>query len=638
MANLTESLLELKRLEAGSVAASTRLMQLEQEIGQAKYRLSLKDEVDSAMLAIQERNHQRMVGMYESLLTEINREVIGGEKVVKLELYTHGGRPSMDIYMENDGNPESIMNGTGGAVSNVISVGLRFIALSRIDRRKFIVLDEADCWLASERIPFFANIVSKMGKELGFQILMISHHPQSYFYEAANTIIQLSKGDNAVRVTPIKQAPEEVRDDQIASIHLLNFMSHADSLIPLGAGMTMLQAENDVGKSAIVTALDAITTGSFKKEYIRHDSEYAEVTLTMTDGRSLVCRRVSKTGRNDKYSVAYRMYGADGTMMHEAPVKDEMPAWALDFMGIRPEQDLDIQIGNQRTPVFLLQESPAKRASILSIGGEISHIAAMQSAYKDRVSKDKKIASDGEPEVGRLRKIVMATMRVPGLISACSDLQSRLASIERTRAELVEIDKLIAKIGRIDGAQNIRLPAIPALPDVPDTAPMAALCRRLSAPDINLAPLPSWPSFSDLAPLDTLFVKLGRAEPKLPSIPIFPVVSDLSDIDSLIHRTRKVPVPQLPAPPVFPEVASAEKMRDMDSIIYRLEALRDSGKMCVQQANEAKVEMQAAALEINALIDESNGVCDACGGLLEKMEVHQHQHEGAADESRPSMH
>lgn len=617
-----EALVELKRMQAAAKAAAVKLAELETEIGKAKYRLSLKEQVDSAMLALQERNHQRMVGMYESLLTEINREVIGGDKVVKLELYTHGGRPSMDIYMENNGNPESIMQGSGGAVANVISVGLRFIALSRINRRKFIVLDEADCWIASDRIPAFANIVSKIGQELGFQVLMISHHPQAYFYEAANTIIQLSKGDEAVVVTPVKQIPDTERDGEIASIHLMNFMSHADSLIPLGSGVTMLQAENDVGKSAVVTALEAITTGAFKKEYIRHGCDYAEVTLTTTDGQSLVCRRVAKTGRNDKYSVSYKLFNKDGQLVQEAPVKDEMPVWALDFMGIRPEQDLDIQIGNQKTPVFLMQESPAKRASILSIGGEISHINAMQAVYKEHVSSDKKKVSEGEPEVGRLRKLIAACEPVEDLLLRHEHLSRLQSTISQTTERIAEIDQLIGKLSKLEGIANIKVPDIPELPDIKDTAEIGQLIKRLSVKDVSVPLLPDFPNLHDIDAANSLVDRLKREVPKLADLPKLPEIHDLSEIDNLVARLNKQIPPGIPDIPKLPELSSAEEILSINDLVRRLEELRNAGRLATSKLTEVDVEMQALAIEINELIDESDGICDACGGVLQKMEIH----------------
>lgn len=616
-----EALVELKRMRAVSSSATVKLADLETEIGKAKYRLSLKDQVDSAMLALQERNHRRMVGMYESLLTEINREVIGGEKIVKLELYTHGGRPSMDIYMENNGNPESIMQGSGGAVANVISVGLRFIALSRIDRRKFIVLDEADCWLASDRVPHFANIVSKIGQELGFQILMISHHPQAYFYEAANTIVQLSRGDESVLVTPVKQMPEGERAGEIASIRLLNFMSHADSLIPIGPGMTMLQAENDVGKSAVVTALEAITTGSFKKEYIRHDCDYAEVTLTMTDGQSLVCRRVAKTGRNDKYSVSYKLFGKDGQLVQESPVKDEMPVWVPDLMGIRPEQDLDIQIGNQKTPVFLMQESPAKRAAILSIGGEISHISAMQSAYKDRVSADKKTVSEGEPEVGRLRRLIAACAPAEDLILRHERLSGMQSAISKAAEDIAGADLLINRLSRLEGVKDVNIPSMPALPNLKDVSGMEGLIKRLSATEVSVPAMPRWPELHDVGHARALAERLGRKTPELVALPDMPKVSDLSDMGNLIARLGKPIPPKIPDIPELPKLSSVEQMLSINELAGRLEALRDAGRSAAARIGEIDAEMRALAVEINELIDDSGGVCDACGGMLQKMEV-----------------
>lgn len=612
--------LQLWRTRIAPVAP--RLSKLESDVGQAKYRLSLKEEVEAAMLALQERNHQRTVGVYESLLTEINREVIGGDKKVKLELRTLAGRPAMDIYMDNNGNPESVLNGSGGSVANVLSVGLRFIALSSIDRRKFIVLDEADCWLSADRVPYFANVVGKMGKELNFQSLVISHHPPSFFYEAASTIIQLTKeSDEAgVKVNILKQ-DTMADDDQIATIRLINFMSHKDSLIPMGSGVTFLQAENDVGKSAIVTALNAITTGDFKREYIRHGNSESEVIMTFTDGQSISCKRVAKTNKDNKYSVIYRLFDAQGNMVHETPVKDEIPDWATKMMRIAPDQDMDIQISNQKLPVFLLNESPIRRASLLSIGKEINHITTMQNTYKDMVSADKKLVSDGEVEVGKLRALLKAAAPLDELETKLKILEEQEANIESINSQIEAMNDAISTLMRFP-AGDLHVPDIPDFPIISDTLDIDRLIDKLnvSVPAIP-ATMPEFPDIKDLSEIDFMIATLKRSVPMPPKqLPALPELIDIDQIDVYIKKMRYAEnLPSVPTLPAFPELIDESNFSDIQSLVLRFEQIKINGRQAVVKQQEIENLLSVSADKIAHLIDDLGGVCDACGQSIDKL-------------------
>ena len=70
------------------------------------------------------------------------------------------------------------MRGQGGSVANIVSVGLRMFAITTLDERRhrrFLVLDEQDCWLHPDLVSKLVRIVQEAGAALGFQVLMISH-------------------------------------------------------------------------------------------------------------------------------------------------------------------------------------------------------------------------------------------------------------------------------------------------------------------------------------------------------------------------------------------------------------------------------------------------------------------------------
>jgi predicted ATPase len=87
-------------------------------------------------------------------------------------------------------------------------------ALTTLDEkshRRFLVLDEQDCWLRPDLVPSLVKIVHEAGKALGFQVLMISHHDVSAFSQYADRVYQFTpQGENEVSVVCLEASPAEV--------------------------------------------------------------------------------------------------------------------------------------------------------------------------------------------------------------------------------------------------------------------------------------------------------------------------------------------------------------------------------------------------------------------------------------------
>ena len=98
-------------------------------------------------------------------------------------------------------------------MQNVLSVGLRMFALATLDEdhhRRFLVLDEQDCWLRPELVPRLVNIVHRAAKELEFQVLMISHHDVGLFDRYADRVYRLTPNKSTVEATIVDPSPSVV--------------------------------------------------------------------------------------------------------------------------------------------------------------------------------------------------------------------------------------------------------------------------------------------------------------------------------------------------------------------------------------------------------------------------------------------
>jgi len=158
--------------------------------------------------------------LFAELLSTIEQKLtIALQEVLELPITFHAraewkyGTASVNFWVERDGQREDIMKGQGGSVANILSIGLRMFALVTLDEcrhRRFLVLDEQDCWLRPDLVPRLVKIVHDAGKALGFQVLMVSHHDVKSFEDYADKIYQFEPcPDGGVRVTAFPQASPE---------------------------------------------------------------------------------------------------------------------------------------------------------------------------------------------------------------------------------------------------------------------------------------------------------------------------------------------------------------------------------------------------------------------------------------------
>ncbi len=144
----------------------------------------------------------------ERNLTYALREILGQDLRIVTYKEIKNRKMQVTFGIERGGAPEDILAGQGGSVCNVISVGLRLIALSQLDERehrRFLVLDEQDCWLRPDLVPRLMAIIHTIAHKLDFQVLVISHHNVDIFREHA---------DRIYRIEPMAGGEWRVKRDQ----------------------------------------------------------------------------------------------------------------------------------------------------------------------------------------------------------------------------------------------------------------------------------------------------------------------------------------------------------------------------------------------------------------------------------------
>lgn len=203
------------RLAAFKEQAEQDLQEVRSELGAVQDDLELSTRVTQALESLNQQLFRELLGLIEDKLTIALQEVL--EQPIELKAHVDWKRnaASVDFWIERNGHREDIMKGQGGSVANILSVGLRMFALTTLDEhvhRRFLVLDEQDCWLHPDLVPRLVKIIHEAGKALGFQILMISHHRAESFAGYADRIYRLiPRGEQGVSVARDQdQVPDEV--------------------------------------------------------------------------------------------------------------------------------------------------------------------------------------------------------------------------------------------------------------------------------------------------------------------------------------------------------------------------------------------------------------------------------------------
>ena len=174
--------------------------------------LEISDQVTDALDVLSQQLFSETLHLLQDKMTIGLQEVLGQPIQFKATPGFKNNSAVVEFSIERDGHEEDIYRGQGGSVQNVLSVGLRLFALAQLDdrqHRRFLVLDEQDCWLKPELVPRLVKMVHQAARELDFQIIMISHHDVELFEKYADRIFQFRPTADGVKVEQVDKPPFE---------------------------------------------------------------------------------------------------------------------------------------------------------------------------------------------------------------------------------------------------------------------------------------------------------------------------------------------------------------------------------------------------------------------------------------------
>jgi len=598
--DVTRAEASLARLEGRRDALRIRREELARAIELAKGRLAVKDEVEAFIEAVHGSASRRSLSAFETLLTALVQEVLPGEKPVALDLSTERGLASLDVCVRRpDGTLEDVLEDNGGALTNVIGMALRLIAVVKADVARFLALDEADCWIAPDRVSSFYRVLEDGAARLGVQCLAVSHHDLSQF--SGKFHIARINGEPATGVDVQSSDTSAAWDDAqpgLRFIRLVNVQAYKDVTLHLSPGVNALIGPNNRGKSTFIRALRAVFYGEARDSLVRAGARAASVEIGVAGNRTL---RFTRQPRRSPVNI-WSLHEADGSVVEERGMRYEtggrsVPDWVADLIRIRKVEDLDVHIAHQKFPVFLLGETASRRSAVLSIGQEASYIRDMLVIHRERCRQDNDLVRSGE------RELIAIDETLAGL-RELDALKGNLLGLRRQGEELKDAS------ARLHGLQQ-------------RASQLADLRRRLEKAQARAAITARLPESERLTNL-TRMVERARDRERLGER-VIGLGRSLARSKARLSALQNLPE----AVPVLESTSS------MQNILKRMHDLRAAALLAQSRVAQVDDGLRSVQADMTQLIEETGGLCPTCGSPVKPENLLDH-HTHSSHSSPPS--
>jgi exonuclease SbcC len=270
----------------------------------------------------------------------------------------------------------------------------------------------------------------------------------------------------------------------ITRIELTNFMSHAHTVIEPAAGLTVLVGPNNVGKSAVVAALQILCHNENSTYVLRHGTKQCSVKVETDDGHTIEWRR--------KNSPSYVIDGQTFDRLKGSGLPDELHrALRLPKVDAGTDADFDVHFGTQKSPIFLLGSSASNAAKFFASSSDAIRLVEIQKLHKEKLA-------EAQREKGRLENESKQLDTELGLLEPVVELDRQLERVEQAFDELSQHDARVLAAARCQAALEVQ-----TLQFAHHSAETDAL-SRLAAP----------PEFAATEPLERLIQSLLAAQHK----------------------------------------------------------------------------------------------------------------------------
>ena len=228
----------------------------------------------------------------------------------------------------------------------------------------------------------------------------------------------------------------------IRRIILENYMSHGRSVIEPTAGLTVLVGPNNCGKSAIVHALQTLCYNRPNEYAIRHDQKEARVTVETDDGHVLKWRR--KRGGSAGYEIDGEPIGrlGQGGVPEALHALLRMPK----IESIDGQAVFLVHFGLQKSPIFLIDDPPARAATFFASNSDAESLLQMQRLHREKVKTARQDQTKLSREIDDREKLLAATASLSELNDRVGELETSFSQIEQASQRIEALSGQIRKM------------------------------------------------------------------------------------------------------------------------------------------------------------------------------------------------
>jgi exonuclease SbcC len=386
----------------------------------------------------------------------------------------------------------------------------------------------------------------------------------------------------------------------ITRVELTNFMSHKHTVIEPAEGLTVLVGPNNVGKSAIVAALQILCHNETSTYVQRHGERECSVKVHTDDGHVVEWRR--------KTAPSYIIDGQVFDRLRNGLPDELAAALRLRKVDAGGDADFDVHFGTQKSPIFLLGSSAANAARFFASSSDAIRLVTIQKRHKEKLA-------EAQREKIRLEARSRRVNAELGVLEPVVEVDHRLAEAERTFEELTQLRASINEAARYEaelrrqhhvvaerGAHADALAVLLSPPAMHDVGSLAQLKSAIAghAKHVEkeeedrraLSVLSSPPDMADVGALQELMEELAASARNV-----------------ALATARHAALQAVTSPP---PVTPTE---EITTVIAQLKQADREARLRTSELQAANAELASAAQELRTLA--TGRACPVCGIALD---------------------
>jgi exonuclease SbcC len=393
----------------------------------------------------------------------------------------------------------------------------------------------------------------------------------------------------------------------IKRIELINFMSHKHTVIEPSAGLTVLIGPNNCGKSAIVTALQILCHNLNSTYVLRHGEKECQIIVETDDGHRIEWSR-KKSG-----SPKYVIDGKEFDRLKGGVPEELSRALRLPRVESGNEQ-LDVHFGEQKNPVFLLNDPGKTAAQFFASSSDASRLVEMQAVHKNRIRNSRSERSRLTTQSSQIETAIENLEPIRGLqeaIQKCEtqfcDLSNESATIDELQINIRAIEEQTLESLQLAGMQKA-LDLISDPPEFVETKPLEQLIDGIKETQLD---------FNQTEELEKALSQLNEPPTIEPIEPIRETIVELRQSNSLHEQLRRSQdrLQNLCEPPV-----NDEDIVKLEQLLIEAKGVQSDLNQAQELATKTDTTLQSIQEEISVWA-KANPACPTCGGEVDAEQI-----------------